>query len=290
MSAAARVPGAAAGTVTEAPVTGPGRSPGPTAPAASTAGLLRGEWVKMVSLRSTWFTLLGALLGMLVLGLLFTMLTDPTAPADGGGPQGPGASDPTGLSLAGYTLAQLIIATLGVMLVTGEYATGTVRTTLAATPRRWPVPLAKALVLAALLAPLAMVASVATFLVGQAALGDAGASITDTGVVRVLVGTALYLTAIALLGSGLGWLLRGTAAGITTIFALVFILPVLGGLLPATWGPDLVRWLPSEAGSSVLELTAAPGAFGPWAGFAVLCGWVLASFGAAIAVLRRRDA
>jgi ABC-2 type transport system permease protein len=254
-------------------------------------GLLRGEWVKLASLRSTWLALGGALVVMVLLGWLFTGTAETGGPSgNGGGPPGLSFADPVGLSLAGYRLAQLAIGVVGVLLVTGEYTSGTVRATFAAVPRRWPVVAAKATVFAVLVALASGVTAVVAFLVGQSVSGDLGASLTDPGVPRVLVGTALYLTGVGLLGMALGWLLRSTAGAVATVFGIVFLLPVLGALLPSDWGPDLVRWLPGEAGSSVLELVPAPGGFAPWTGFGVFCGELAVLFVLAVVLLRRRDA
>ncbi len=254
-------------------------------------GLLAGEWVKLRSLRSTWLTLGGALVGMVLLGWLFTGSADTGGPSgNGGGPPGLSFADPVGLSLAGYRLAQLAIGVVGVLLVTGEYTSGTVRATFAAVPRRWPVVVAKATVFAVLVALVAGAAAVVAFLVGQAVWGGEGASITDDGVPRVLVGTALYLTGVGLLGMALGWLLRSTAGAVATVFGIVFLLPVLGALLPADWGPDLVRWLPGEAGSTVLQRVPGPDSFSPWTGFGVFCAELAVLFVLAVVLLRRRDA
>lgn len=254
-------------------------------------GLLAGEWIKFRSLRSTWLTLGIALVAMVLLGWLFTGTAQSGGPGgDGGGPPELRTADPIGLSLAGYRLAQLAIGVVGVLLVTGEYASGTIRTTFAAVPRRWPVVAGKATVFAVLVLLASAATALVAFLVGQAASGDAGASLSDAGVPRVLLGTALYLSAIGLLGMALGWLLRSTTGAVSALFGLVFLLPILGQLLPSSWGPDVVRWLPGEAGSQVLQLTSSADAFGPWAGFAVLCGYLVVAFGAAVALLRRRDA
>jgi hypothetical protein len=259
--------------------------------AGGVRGLLTGEWVKLRSLRSTWITLGAALVVMVLLGWLFTGTADTGGPrGNGGGPPGLSYTDPVGLSLAGFRLAQLAIGVVGVLLVTGEYASGTVRSTFAAVPRRWPVVAAKAAVFAALVFVASAVTAGIAFLVGQLALGDLGVGITEPGVARVLLGTALYLTGIGLFGMALGWLVRSTAGAVSTLFGLIFLLPILGRLLPSSWGPDVTRWLPGEAGSQVLQMTTAPDTFAPWTGFAVLCGYLAVAFAAAVVLLRRRDA
>jgi len=264
-----------------------------TAPETTTtggaAGLLRGEWVKTRSLRSTWNVLLGALVAMVLLGLLFTSTADTGGPGgDGGGPPSVDFSLPLTLSLAGYNLAQLALGVLGVLLVTGEYTSGTIRSTFAAIPKRWPVVLGKAAVLGALVLVASLVAAFASYAVG-AAVTDSMPGLGEDGVLRVVVGTALYLTAIAVLGTALGWLLRSTAGAVAVLFGLVFLLPILGQLLPASWGPDLVRWLPGQAGGQLLQLTPVPGEFTPWVGFAVLVGYVVVGLAASVVRLRSRD-
>lgn len=255
-----------------------------------TTGLLAGEWVKTRSLRSTWYVLLGAMAGMLLLGLLFTSTADSGGPSgNGGGPPGIDFAQPLTLSLAGYNLAQLALGVLGVLLVTGEYTSGTVRSTFAATPKRWPVVLGKAAVLSAVVLAGSLGAAFASYAVGSA-VSDGMPGLGEDGVLRVVAGTALYLTAIALLGSALGWLLRSTAGAVATLFGLVFLLPVLGNLLPSSWGPDVVRWLPGQAGGQLLQLTPGADAFSPWTGFAVLVGYVLVGLGAAVWRLRSQDA
>ena len=266
------------------------------APATHTAargggfsGLLRGEWVKLRSLRSTWIALGAGLVLMVLLTWLFTGTAETTGP-DGDGPGSLAYTDPIGLSLASFRLAQLFIGVVGVLLVTGEYATKTISTTFATVPRRWPVVVAKAVVFGALVFVSSLVTSVVCFVLGQALLGDLGVGFGADGVPRALLGTAVYLTAIGLFAMALGWLLRSTAAGIATLFALVLLLPGLGQLLPASWGPDVVRLLPGEAGQQIATIVPEPSALGPWTGFAVLVVYLVVSFGAATVLLRRRDA
>jgi len=266
-------------------------TPSSAARAGGVTGLLRGEWIKLRTLRSTGISLGIGLVLMVLFGWLFTGTAESGGPGgNGGGPPGLSFTDPVGLSLAGYRLAQLAIGVLGVLLVTGEYTTGTIRSTFAAVPRRWPVVAAKSAVFAAVVYLGSLVAAVVAFLVGQTALGELGVGPGADGVVRALLGIAAYLTAIGLFGMALGWLLRSTAGAISTLFGLVFLLPVLGQLLPAGWGPDVVRLLPGEAGSQLFSVVPAPDAFGPWTGFAVLLGYLVVAFTAATVLLRRRDA
>jgi hypothetical protein len=147
--------------------------------------------------------------------------------------------DPTAIGLAGVQLAQIAAGVLGVLLVTSEYATGMIRTSMVAVPRRLPVLWGKAIVLA-LTAPLLFVpATFATFLVSQSVLSreQLGTSLHQPGVARAVLGSALYLTAVGLLRLGLGALLRNTAGAIASLFGVLFGLQIVVGFLPASPSP-----------------------------------------------------
>jgi hypothetical protein len=147
--------------------------------------------------------------------------------------------DPTAIGLAGVQLAQIAVGVLGVLPVTSEYATGMIRTSMVAVPRRLPVLWGKAIVLA-LTAPLLFVpATFATFLVSQSVLSreQLATSLHQPGVARAVLGSALYLTAVGLLGLGLGALLRNTAGAIASLFGVLFGLQIVVGFLPASPSP-----------------------------------------------------
>jgi len=166
--------------------------------------VVRAEWIKLRSLRSTVVTLALAAVVVVGLGLLISAVNagDITTP-DGGRPPGT-STDPVDVSLAGVNLATLVVAVLGVLLMAGEYSTGMIRSSMAAVPRRLPVLWGKAVAFTAVAFPVLLVAVVVAFLGGQAVIGDGGAGLTDDGVPRVLVGSAAYLTGVGLLGIGLG--------------------------------------------------------------------------------------
>ena len=116
-------------------------------------------------------------------------------------------------------------------------------------------------------------------------------SITSPHALRIVIGAALYLTVCSLLGVALGALLRSTAAAITALAGLLFILPILMNFLPVSWHRDTIaQWLPSNAGMQIIEKTTQPLQFSPWVGLAVFAGWVALAFAAALVLLRRRDA
>ena len=196
----------------------------------SARGVLRSEWVKLRSVRSSISSLFGAAAALFVIGVAIS--------GSVGGVFSDGADDGVDIAsapLQGVTLAQLVIAVLGALVITSEYATGLIRSTLTAVPARTPVLAAKATILTVVVLPTMLVAAFATFLAGQAVIGTGDldpASLSDTGVLRAVAGTGVFLTGVALFGLALGTLLRGTAAAISAVFGILFLLPGLGTLLP----------------------------------------------------------
>lgn len=273
---------------TEAPrrrVTGPvGEAPAQRP--VTFARTLHAEWIKFSSLRSSWAVLAAAVAGLIVIGLAIAYNTGRNwtglAPED------------TALSstLQGYHLAELAVGVLGVLFVSGEYTTGMIRSTLAAVPRRVPVLLAKTAVLGAVALVVMTVTSVVAFLASQALLGHYGHgfSLSDPTGWRVALGTGLYLTLMALLGSALGWITRSTPGGISAFVGVSLLLPVLFGQLLGTWGKDLAQYLPGGAGESFITTLRAPNTLAPGAGLAMQAAWVAVALLAAAVLLRRRDA
>ncbi|MFJ6213326.1 ABC transporter permease [Streptomyces sp. NPDC092296] len=281
---AAGASGTAAGAAVRAVVPDTGRG-GVTA-----LRVVHSEWIKFRSLRSTWCTLLAATVAMIGFGALICWVTvDHWARL----PQDERlAFSPAGQSLKGFYLAQLAIGVLGVLVVTGEYATGAIRSTLAAVPRRVPVLLAKAGVFGAVTLAVTGVACPAAFLLGQSVLAGQhlGTGLAAPGVLRVVLGTPLYLTAVGLLAVGVGSLVRSTAGGVATVLGLLLVLPVLAQVLPGSWRDHIFPYLPGPAGQALTTLHAQPSALAPWPGFALLCGYAAAALAAGALLLRHRDA
>jgi ABC-2 type transport system permease protein len=263
----------------------------PRTPRVTYPRVLRSEWIKLVSLRSAVITLLASAGVIVGVGLLAAGMSSGTlsAPADGGPPT---AADPTGITLTGTNLAQLIIGALGVMLVTSEYTSGLIRLSLAAVPTRLPVLWAKVVVLAVTSFVLLAASVVITFLGAQAMLDAGGsptAALTDPGVLRALVGAAGYLTGIGILGIALGSLIRATAPAISILFAGVFLLPALISiLLPSSWS-EVTKYLPSNAGASVMTVATDPGKLDAITGAGVFAIYVIVALAGAALALRRRD-
>jgi ABC-2 type transport system permease protein len=145
---------------------------------------------------------------------------------------------------------------LGVLVITAEYSTGMIRASMTAVPRRLPVLWGKAvvygLVTLALITPPVLIA----FVVSQAILSGRHIDIafTAAGVPRAVFGAALYLTVIGLFGLGLGAIVRNTAGGIATFAGLMFVLPPLMNVLPASWNTAASPYLPLQAGEALLAL------------------------------------
>lgn len=243
------------------------------------------EWIKFRTLRSSWLVLLAAVIGVIVIGQLIGYNTGRSfsnlAPED---------AAPSGV-MQGYYLGQLLIGVLGVLFVTGEYATGMIRSTATAVPRRLPVLGAKALVFG-LVAVITMVPTcIVTFLGAMAFRSHFGhgVSLGDPGNLRVVIGTGVYLALIGLLGGAVGWIVRNTAGGISTLIGLILVLPVLFEVVPGTWAKSVGKFFPSNAGSSFVSSVHAADTLTPWTGLIVLVAWVIAAGVLAAFVLKRRD-
>lgn len=250
------------------------------------ARVVKSEWIKFWSLRSTAITLAISVVVFVGIGLIASSMLG------GGATQGPGAglTSPVSASLAGVGLAQLAFATLGVLFMAGEYSTGMIRSSLSAVPKRLPVLWGKIAVFTGVAFVVALAAAAIAFTGGQLIAGDTGASWSDPGVARAVIGSAFVLTGSGVLGIGLGALLRSTPAAISTVFGVLFLLSGIAGLLlPDSWSTAL-GYLPSNAADSITALTTADGSLGPWAGLAVFAGYLVAVVGAAAWRLETSDA
>jgi len=252
--------------------------------------VLRSEWVKFWSLRSSYITLAGTVLGMIGFGVLFSAVTANRWTVMDAAERL--RFDASGVSLRGFELAQLIIGVLGVLLVTGEYGTGMIRASMSAAPKRLPVVWGKAAVFTIVAFIVGEVSSFVAFFVGQALLSSQHIQTTlgAPEVLRTVFGTGVYLTLVGLLGVALGWIIRSTAGGIATLFGLLLVLPVLADALPQSWAVHIVQYLPSNAGQSLATLHPDPGMLAPWTGFGVFCVYVVVAFLGAAILVKRRDA
>ena len=248
------------------------------------------EWVKLRSLRSTLWTLGAAVVALVTFGVLIAYVRTTQGVATPG--PGLGADDPTATALAGVTFGQLAIGVLGVLVVTSEYSTGMIRSTLTAVPRRLSVLVAKATVFAAVTFTVSLGSVLVAFFGAQAILArsDLQTTFGTDGVARAVVGAALYLTAVGLLGMALGWLLRSTAGAIAALVAILMVVPVVVGLLPASWNETVGPYLPHDAGQAVMTVAQDGTHLTPWVGFAVFCGYAAITLAVGALRLVRRDA
>jgi ABC-type transport system involved in multi-copper enzyme maturation permease subunit len=253
--------------------------------------VLLSEFTKFRTVRSTVWTLLVAVVLMIGVSALFSAVTASQyhtfSPADRA------TFNPVSTSLGGMMFAVVAFGVLGVLMISGEYSTGMIRSSLTAVPRRLPVLWGKLAVFAGVIFSVSLVASVISFFLGQALLNShqLGVSITAPGALRSVIGAALYVTVAGMIGVALGALFRNTAAGIATFAGIFFVIPPLTQLLPSSISDHLTQYLPSYAGEAVFGgARGLTDALSPWTGFAVLCGYAVVLIAAAALRLRRVDA
>jgi len=255
------------------------------------ARVLVSEFTKFRTVRSTVWTLLVAVVLMIGISALFSAVTASQyhtfSPADRA------TFNPVSISLSGMMFAVVAFGVLGVLMISGEYSTGMIRSSLTAVPRRLPVLWGKLAVFAGVIFSVSLVASFISFFLGQALLNShhLGVSVAAPGALRSIIGAALYGTVAGMIGVALGALLRNTAAGIATFAGVFFVIPPLTGLLPASISGHLSQYLPSYAGEAVWGAArGVTNALSPWTGFALLCGYAVVLVAAAALRLRRVDA
>ncbi|MYY06364.1 MULTISPECIES: ABC transporter permease [unclassified Streptomyces] len=248
------------------------------------ARVLRSEWHKLRSLRSSWITLGTA--AALVLGIGIVMGT--TYTSDGGDSD----VDTVVLVLYGSVLGTLCTVVLGILVTAGEYSSGMIRASLTAVPRRLPVLWAKAAVFTATVFTAMLATTLITFLVAQVFLGDTdqAASLNDPGVLRAVAGNAAGTTLLSLIALGLGALLRSVPGAIGAFIGGVMILPEVLTMLPYDAVETAVRYFPTQASGVLGSATPLPDAASPGAALLALTLWASATLVAAAVLLRRRDA
>jgi hypothetical protein len=285
-----------------------------TAPPIGRAGLPRAmaaEWTKLWSVRSTLWTLVATVVAVIGLSALSTGTVSRSEII----------GDPTSRSLIGIFLGQLIFGVLGVLVMSAEYGTGTIRATLSAIPRRPVVLTAKLLVFGAVAVVVSEILAFSAFAVGQAILSarhavglpaaiaqhaqqlglkvppnlaNGSASLGQAGVLRAVVGAGLYLAVLGLLALGLATIIRHTAGAISAFAGVVLVLPLIVQALPASISNPVARYLPSNIGLVMFSTHGVPdrvaSAFSPWAGFGLLVLYTVIALAAGCWVLVRRDA
>jgi len=258
------------------------------------ARVVLSEWTKFRSLRSTRYAMLAGIGATIVFAIIPALIN--ASRWSTMSLQDKLVFNPLETTLIGVGVAQLAIGVVGVLMMTGEYSTGIIRATFCAVPKRLPVLWAKAGVLGTITLILSVPAMFIAFFSAQAILSghtlfghDIALSISDPGVARVVVGGALYLTLTGLFAFGLGALLRNTAAGIGAFAAVLFVIPPLMSLLPASWDNAISPYLPSDAGQAVMQSGISSHTLGPWTGLSLFAAYTTGTMAAAAVLLRRRD-
>jgi ABC-2 type transport system permease protein len=248
---------------------------------------LRAEWIKFWSVRSTtWSVVMLFVLGAGLTALICAANAEWLA-------SGEADESPGSFVTFGMTFAQITAIVLGTLTVTSEYGTGMIRATLAATPRRGSVLAAKAVVLTGTLLVAGVVTAFAGYFAGNWFLEREGVGLAlgDEGVLRSMFGSGLYMAGLGLLAAAVGLLVRHTAAALSTVLALVFVVGNMAFLLPGTWGEWIAKLMPGNAGSAVATpVNFNPEALAPWTGFGAFAVEVLALLTIAFVVFQRRDA
>jgi ABC-2 type transport system permease protein len=254
------------------------------------ARVVRSEWTKLRSLRSTRWSLLVAT----VLTIGFPILASAVISAHWGqrSPSDRAHFNPLDVALIGSQIAQLAIGVLGVLVISGEYSTGMIRASFTAVPKRLPVLWAKVFVFAVVTFVLMVPAVLVAFFASQSILSrhHVQTSFSHPHVARAVIGAALYLTVIAIFSLSLGTILRNTAGGIAAFAAILFVIPPLMNVLPTSWNDAASRYLPSNAGRAILSVTHDSGSLAPWTGFGVFCAYAAGALVVAAVLLVRRDA
>jgi ABC-2 type transport system permease protein len=272
-------------------------APASAVPARLTfSGVLRAEWIKLLSLRSTWWVLAATVALMVGVSLavafsLDAVATDPATAA--------AAAALTGAEVVsgGFQLGMLTIAVLGALLITGEYSTGMIRSTLAAVPTRVPVLAAKATALAAVTAAVATVAMALSYVVTMPVLSghDRIPALDDASTWRVFGGTVYFLIAAAVFALGVGTLLRSSAGAITVAITVLLLLPGVLTFINLTWVQTLVDYLPVPAAGAFLgggedSLASVGKDLSQVTGVLVIAAYAVVPLVAGAIVLRHRDA
>lgn len=251
--------------------------------------VLASEWTKLRSIRSTYWCILAAIVLGIGLGALISAANAHAYPQMS--PQDRLTFDPTSLSTAGLFFSQLALGVLAILAMSAEYSTGTIRTTLCAVPQRGYVLAAKSLLIAVVAVVVTVVTAFSAFFIGQEIFKghNLNVSLSDPGVLRAVLGTALYMGALMLFALGLATIIRHTAGAITTLVGVVFVLPAVSNAFPKSWQHDLARYFPANAGGAITSVVHTSTSLGPWSGYLVFLVWVVAILGAGWYLLRERD-
>ena len=252
--------------------------------------VLLSEWTKLRSVRSTKWSLAVGFLLTIAFPVIFAFVTS----SHWGSMSAHDRADrhPLDIALAGVNVAQLAIAVLGVLLISAEYSTGSIRSTFTAVPKRLPVLWAKLLDYSVVSIVLMVPAVLVSFFASQAILGRHDIlqiSFTQAGVARSVLGGALYVMLVGIFALAIGAIVRNTAGGIAAFAGIFFVLPPLMFVLPTSWNNAISQYLPSNAGRQLFSLHHAAHTLTPLTGGLVFAAYCAAAIVSAAVLLVRRD-
>jgi ABC-2 type transport system permease protein len=275
---------------------------------------LGSEWTKLRSVRSTWISLVVIVVAGIGLSALVSNIEAGRWASLGVADRA--QFDPVRFSQTGEFISQFVVGVLGALIVTSEYATGSIRTTLATVPRRMTVLAAKGTVVAAAIFVVSEVTAFLSFFVGQAVLSAHGGrtlpagstivtqvkssvipvvGITDAGAARAVFLCGIYLTLLSLLAFGFGFILRHTAGAISTFVGVLLVIPLIIQVLPSSINQPIEKFLPSNLGLAMIVVTTRKTDFAgvlmtPWMAAAILLLYTVVAVAIGAWVLVRRDA
>lgn len=258
--------------------------------------VLRSEWTKLRTVRSTYWTLIAATVSSIAVGVLacaaYVHHFHQASPAAQRLTIAHGDFDSAGQSLIGLSLGQLAIGVLGVLVVSAEYRTGMMRTALTAVPRRMTVLLAKVACFGGVALVIGQILSFGAYFLGQAVLSNAslGSGIGDPGMARAVVGTGVFIALVGLCGLGLGAMIRHTAGAVSALVGFLLVLTPIVQALPGSWGPAVGKFLPYEIGEQAVSGQRLSEHLSPGVGLAVMAGYAVVFLAVGAALLVRRDA
>jgi hypothetical protein len=250
------------------------------------------EWIKLRSVRSTLYTLAVTVFLCVGIGALISFGRGSHASKTEGG----FIFDPTRVSLQGFFIAEISIGVIGVLIISSEYATGSIRATLAATPNRLSVLAAKTVVLFAATLVVGQFCSFLSFFVGQAILAGQGASsatLSTPGALRGVLLAGLSLALLAVFAMGIGTMLRHTAGAVTVYVAILLVSFLILAALPTDWQHTVSKFLPEVLTESMRSATQSGGPFSAFSALTstlVLAAYAVAAFVGGAVLLVRRDA
>ncbi len=274
----------------------PGRTDLPAGRGARSpwTGLLLAEWTKIRTVRSTVWSLVSFVLVAIGLSTLLALVVSSQWNKPGSHPEHATIlADPTGAIYGlGFDLGQLALAVLGVIVITSEYSSGAIRSSLLAVPKRIPMLVAKVAVFGALVLVVGAITVFATFFITTTIYHpDFVVTLGQPGVLRATIGGILYLAVLGLFAMAIGGLIRHTAGAVATAIGLILVVPIVVGLIPGTIAAHVDAYLPTQAGHLIGQTAQQSGdLLSPWQGFGVFCLWTAVLLVACGWLLKRRDA